>query len=224
MSFYAAAPNDVWSLGVILVNLTCGRNPWKRACIEDSTFRAYLRNPCFLKSILPLSDDMVCILSRIFDLDPAKRITIPELRRLVIECPRFTTTPMTPWVANAVPRPIDYVQDPGVFVPSPVESPLDTLSDDSSDASSVYSTFSNSDVSDVSSLTEDYSDVASVPSDSSVDECLSDAFSCKDEHYVFPPLDPSAACGLFDQVPSPCVVPNAFYGSLYPITPVAPVA
>jgi serine/threonine protein kinase len=96
MSCYISAANDVWSLGVILVNLTCGRNPWKCASIEDSTFRAYLKDPYFLKTILPLSTEMNCILSRIFERDPAKRLTIPELRDLIVECPRFTITPMAP--------------------------------------------------------------------------------------------------------------------------------
>lgn len=96
MSRYASAANDVWSLGVILVNLTCGRNPWKRASIEDSTFRAYQKDPYFLKTILPLSTEMNCILSRIFESNPAKRLTIPELRDLIIECPRFTIAPTAP--------------------------------------------------------------------------------------------------------------------------------
>ncbi|KAE8391386.1 hypothetical protein BDV23DRAFT_182680 [Aspergillus alliaceus] len=34
-SFYESAPSDDWSLGVILVNLTCGRNLWKRASADD---------------------------------------------------------------------------------------------------------------------------------------------------------------------------------------------
>ncbi|KAL8926284.1 MAG: hypothetical protein Q9208_003006 [Pyrenodesmia sp. 3 TL-2023] len=89
--FYASGPNDVWSLGIILVNLTCGRNPWKRASIDDSTFRAYLKNPRFLSSILPLSPELDSILRRIFECDPRKRISIPELRDLIIRCPRFTT-------------------------------------------------------------------------------------------------------------------------------------
>lgn len=89
--FYASGPNDVWSLGIILVNLTCGRNPWKRASIDDSTFRAYLKNPRFLSSILPLSPELDSILRRIFECDPRKRISIPELRNLIIRCPRFTT-------------------------------------------------------------------------------------------------------------------------------------
>lgn len=90
-SCYASAPNDVWSLGVILVNLTCGRNPWKRASIEDSTFSAFLRDPDFLKTILPLTSDLDMILRRIFDCDPTSRITIPELRHLIMQCPAFTT-------------------------------------------------------------------------------------------------------------------------------------
>lgn len=73
------------------MNLTCGRNPWKRASIDDSTFRAYLKNPRFLSSILPLSPELDSILRRIFECDPRKRISIPELRDLIIRCPRFTT-------------------------------------------------------------------------------------------------------------------------------------
>ena len=90
----------MWSLGIILVNLTCGRNPWKRAAIDDSTFRAYLKNPRFLSSILPLSPELDSILRRIFECDPRRRISIPELRDLIVKCPRFTTRlttmPITP--------------------------------------------------------------------------------------------------------------------------------
>lgn len=92
---YASGPNDIWSLGIILVNLTCGRNPWKRASMEDSTFRAYRNNPSFLSSILPLSTELDFILSRIFECDPRKRIQIPELRTLILGCTSFTNRPAT---------------------------------------------------------------------------------------------------------------------------------
>ena len=88
---YASGPNDIWSLGIMLVNLTCGRNPWKRASVStDETFRAFVKNPDFLASILPLSDELNYILRRIFQLDPAKRISLSELRHLIVHCPSFT--------------------------------------------------------------------------------------------------------------------------------------
>jgi len=111
MQCYASAPNDVWSLGVILVNLTCGRNPWKRASPEDSTFRAYLKDPQFLKSILPLSSELDAILRRIFECNPRNRITIPELKDLILRCPRFTRPP------SPAPLPAP------VTLPSPPVSP-----------------------------------------------------------------------------------------------------
>ena len=89
-SCYQSAPNDVWSLGVILVNLTCGRNPWKRACLEDSTFKAFVHDRNFLRTILPISEELNFILQRIFELDPRRRITLPELRNLIACCPRLT--------------------------------------------------------------------------------------------------------------------------------------
>lgn len=95
-SLYASGPNDIWSLGVILVNLTCGRNPWKRASIDDATFRAYLKNPRFLSSILPLSPELDVILRRIFECVPERRISIDELRDLIVHCPRFTVRPNMP--------------------------------------------------------------------------------------------------------------------------------
>ncbi|KAI9673160.1 MAG: hypothetical protein M1817_003022 [Caeruleum heppii] len=100
---YMSAPNDVWSLGVILVNLTCGRNPWKRASVHDSTFRAYLTDSTFLRTILPLSPEFDSILRRIFECDPLKRITIPELRRRILQCAVLTTRPneLTPPTSEA---------------------------------------------------------------------------------------------------------------------------
>lgn len=89
---YASGPNDVWSLGIILVNLTCSRNPWKRASLDDSTYRAFRKDPTFLQTILPITPELNAILARIFETDPAKRITIPELQELVFYCPGFTTS------------------------------------------------------------------------------------------------------------------------------------
>lgn len=177
MSYYQSAPNDVWSLGVILVNLTCGRNPWKRASFEDSTFRAYLKDPFFLKSILPLSDEMVCILSRIFEPDPSRRITIPELRQIILDCPRFTLNPMTPWGSTTGPL-VNYIHPPQVPVPI-VDDALNTepsvCSSDSSQYSDAFSA-----VSDASSYTEGYSDMDSMSSLGPDDTVCKDDFAQPD--------------------------------------------
>jgi serine/threonine protein kinase len=163
---YASAPNDVWSLGVILVNLTCGRNPWKKASSEDSTFRAYMRDPQFLRSILPLSSELNSILRRIFECDPQKRISIPELRKLIVECPRFTTTrsgsaPTPPcqsydYINN---KPCEFANDAKCPLTPPVDAIdveysesalLDPLSDDDSSLSSSSSSSSEFDPDELS--------------------------------------------------------------------------
>ncbi|KAJ9619120.1 uncharacterized protein PV06_02281 [Exophiala oligosperma] len=124
---YAAAPNDVWSLGVILVNLTCGRNPWKKASPEDSTFRAFLQDPKFLSSILPISVELNVILRRIFECEPHKRVSLQELRELIINCPRLTINSYNTLPPSPAASPYAYV-DPVdcanmALPPSPPASP-----------------------------------------------------------------------------------------------------
>lgn len=90
---YSTEMNDIWSLGVILVNLTCGRNPWRQACPNDETFRAFVGNPDFLRTILPISRATNHILKGLFALDPAHRTPLSELRRQVMAVETFTMTP-----------------------------------------------------------------------------------------------------------------------------------
>jgi len=141
-SCYAAAPNDIWALGVILVNLTCGRNPWKKASLDDATFAAYLRNPEFLKTILPITDDFHYILRRIFDVDPKTRVSLPELRFLMERCPYLTTHNLP--VAPVAPQ-YEYIQQEQfrhsltpdeAYYYSPSSSPSSTVSNSNSSTSS----------------------------------------------------------------------------------------
>lgn len=89
---YSTAANDVWSLGVILVNLICGRNPWKQACVDDETFREYLRNPDFLMDILPISKQTNSLLKRVFTVREDWRCSLADLRSMVHQVERFTAT------------------------------------------------------------------------------------------------------------------------------------
>ncbi|CAJ0629628.1 432_t:CDS:2 [Entrophospora sp. SA101] len=92
LQIYETAPNDVWSLGIILINLTCGRNPWKQASIHDETFAAFIKNKDFLKKIFPITDELNSILLDIFALDPKNRISLCELRDRILNCTSFTVT------------------------------------------------------------------------------------------------------------------------------------
>ncbi|KAI9020751.1 kinase-like domain-containing protein, partial [Phycomyces nitens] len=92
MKGYDTKQNDIWSLGVILVNFVAGRNPWKRASMDDPTFAAFVNNPhTFFETILPcISDELTPILRRLFCLDPTRRISLQELRLSIIRCRTFT--------------------------------------------------------------------------------------------------------------------------------------
>jgi hypothetical protein len=94
-----------------------------------------------------VSAELNVILRRIFECDPVKRITIPELRRLILDCPRFTTI---------VPRKPGYPEDlsPYVYCQFPAVPPVELLN----------AQYSDSAVSDTS-LTDDDS-VSSVSSES----------------------------------------------------------
>lgn len=89
---YATAPNDVWALGVILINLSAGRNPWSQASLDDDTFCAYLNDPNLLLKILPISQELNQILKRVFCINPLRRISLDDLYARIQRCKYFTRT------------------------------------------------------------------------------------------------------------------------------------
>ena len=82
--YYSPQANDVWSLGIVLLNLATGRNPWKSATASDPTFQAYLHDPAtFLPSVLPISRAANELLLRMLEVNWRTRITLAEVRRAV---------------------------------------------------------------------------------------------------------------------------------------------
>ncbi|KAJ2004595.1 Serine/threonine protein kinase [Coemansia thaxteri] len=86
---YAAAPNDTWALGVILINLATGRNPWNRAHISDPLFRRYFTDKAFLCRAIHATPEFERIIHRVLDINPNTRCSLSELRVLVENCSQF---------------------------------------------------------------------------------------------------------------------------------------
>jgi serine/threonine protein kinase len=87
---YSPMFNDVWSLGIILLNLATGRNPWKTATLSDETFCEYLRNPLnFFPSVLPISHEVNGILLRMLHVNWTERMTLTEVRQELEEVENF---------------------------------------------------------------------------------------------------------------------------------------
>lgn len=113
VQYYDTLTNDIWSLGIILINLVSGRNPWKQANQQDSVFAAYVKQPRrFFRNILPgISKSLDRILIRIFCLDPEKRITLPELRNMILACRLFTvSTPNDDQEISSITPPPSQIQ------------------------------------------------------------------------------------------------------------------
>ncbi|KIY47396.1 kinase-like protein, partial [Fistulina hepatica ATCC 64428] len=87
---YSPKANDIWSLGIILLNLMTGRNPWRIASASDPTFQAYLRDPYnFIPCVLPVSTQVNDLLVHMLDVDWTTRMTLPELREAIMNVDNF---------------------------------------------------------------------------------------------------------------------------------------
>ncbi|KAH8809584.1 kinase-like domain-containing protein [Flagelloscypha sp. PMI_526] len=89
---YETAKNDIWSCGVILINMVTGRNPWMKALDEDECFAYYLKNEDFLLEVLPLSQHANNIVKQVLHPRPDRRMTLTELRSEVQSVDSFLLT------------------------------------------------------------------------------------------------------------------------------------
>ncbi|KAJ3309849.1 hypothetical protein HDU76_003508 [Blyttiomyces sp. JEL0837] len=128
---YSPAANDVWALGVILLNLLFGKNPWFEAHPTDAIFNAYAgANPNILRQQFNLSPQFDAILRRAFELDPRRRCSVMDLKLMVDSVGKFTGTPSSPPVPQ-VPH-FGYTKDsiltgPGLILQPGVPLPLSPM-------------------------------------------------------------------------------------------------
>ncbi|KAJ1568166.1 hypothetical protein HK405_003431, partial [Cladochytrium tenue] len=128
---YSPPANDVWALGVILINLLFGKNPWFEAHKTDAIFNAYCSsNPNILRQQFNLSPQFDAVLRRAFELDPVRRCSIADLKHMVEATTVFVGTPAhTP---SPPPPVFSYTKEsiltsPGLVLPPgiPVRLPVD---------------------------------------------------------------------------------------------------
>jgi serine/threonine protein kinase len=144
---YSSKQTDVWSMGVILVNMISGRNPWRYATIDDSCFQAYLLDNNFLFKVLPISTEANAIIKRIFTIDPLCRITLHQLKEEIDRVGTFFRTYQAPakvtqpdhsiecvesgWQTESDPLPAHQqppISSSAVLFTSPIIIPPDTSS------------------------------------------------------------------------------------------------
>ncbi|KAI1314446.1 hypothetical protein EDD11_002148 [Mortierella claussenii] len=82
---YLPSKSDVWSLGIIFLNLRFGRNPWKMSrASADATFAAYAQDPKVLDGMFPeLSASALQFLHRVLCVDPNERADCFEALELL---------------------------------------------------------------------------------------------------------------------------------------------
>ncbi|EMD31911.1 hypothetical protein CERSUDRAFT_162364 [Gelatoporia subvermispora B] len=115
---YSTRQNDVWALGVILLSMICGHNPWRHATIEDPCYRAFVKDSDYLGKTLPISAAANNIFRRIFMPEPLRRVSLPLLRLMVLQIDTFFMTD------DEISRSSDHVKNAAArFFAEPVPRP-----------------------------------------------------------------------------------------------------
>lgn len=80
---YDAAASDTWSLGILLLALMFGRNPWQESSAADAAYTEFKRNPYMLKEQLfpELSMAAYKLLKSALATDGSERISVSEFKQ-----------------------------------------------------------------------------------------------------------------------------------------------
>lgn len=81
--YYDAAASDVWSLGILLLALMFGRNPWQEAnASSDPTFNSFSHQPLILKDKLfpELSTSTFHLIKSVLSMNASDRISVSEFK------------------------------------------------------------------------------------------------------------------------------------------------
>ncbi|KAJ7593967.1 kinase-like domain-containing protein [Mycena floridula] len=93
---FSTVHSDIWSVGIILVNLLTGRCPWRMAARTDVQFASFIKDPEFLYKTLSISKGVFDILRPVFAMNPLARTSLPELRKQILAVDTFWKTDVDP--------------------------------------------------------------------------------------------------------------------------------
>lgn len=140
---YSPAQNDVWSLGVVMLNMLTGLCAWSTASMNDDHFRRYLDpNSNHLRSMLPISREADVLLRRALCVNPWRRISLAQLKKDIMGVKTFFMTDVEIALApHRVAQSAAAQQTP--WVPQPAEREVevqrDEVKEDSHSSGSLYS-------------------------------------------------------------------------------------
>lgn len=90
---YYPSRADIWSLGIILLNMVTGRRPWKAARVSDVNFRAFLDDEDYLYHTFPISRSLNEVLKWILCPKPLARLQILQIRESILNMDTFFRVP-----------------------------------------------------------------------------------------------------------------------------------
>lgn len=81
---YCSASNDVWSLGIILINMLTSQNPWMEACIiRCEKYKSFRENQFFLRDTFQFSSELSNVLKQVFHIKYKARPTASALGKMI---------------------------------------------------------------------------------------------------------------------------------------------
>ncbi|KAJ3150448.1 hypothetical protein HDU86_006621 [Geranomyces michiganensis] len=92
---YDCAKADAWSLGIVLVNLVSGKNPWYEADRSDPLYAAYLDGEDVLRETFGFSAEFDAVVRMILNPDPVCRLPVSEIWTKVKGVRQFYDEPTT---------------------------------------------------------------------------------------------------------------------------------